>query len=123
MLTIQRSENINTFFDGYIHLKTFLKQFVEQYERTLRNKVEKEFWFDFKSFSQMIPCATAYDMNKQCQLVYTILEFRKVQDEFTGKVYCDLISSSEGILGTKYDIREDVIYKQSQKKKSFVVTF
>ncbi|XP_022891675.1 protein FAR1-RELATED SEQUENCE 5-like [Olea europaea var. sylvestris] len=43
MSTIQRSESMNTFFDGYVHLKTSLKQFVEQYERALRNKVEKEF--------------------------------------------------------------------------------
>ncbi|XP_022880776.1 protein FAR1-RELATED SEQUENCE 5-like [Olea europaea var. sylvestris] len=43
MSTTQRSESMNTFFDGYVHLKTSLKQFVEQYERALRSKVEKEF--------------------------------------------------------------------------------
>ncbi|XP_022845345.1 protein FAR1-RELATED SEQUENCE 5-like [Olea europaea var. sylvestris] len=51
MLTTQRSESMNAFFDGYVHSKTTLKQFVEQYERALRNKVEKEFQVDFKSFS------------------------------------------------------------------------
>lgn len=43
MSTIQRSKSIDTFFDGYVHSKITLKQFVEQYERVLRNKVEKEF--------------------------------------------------------------------------------
>ncbi|XP_022889332.1 protein FAR1-RELATED SEQUENCE 5-like [Olea europaea var. sylvestris] len=56
MSTTQRSESMNAFFDGYVHSKTSLKQFVEQYERALRNKVEKEFQADFKSYSQMLPC-------------------------------------------------------------------
>ncbi|XP_022850938.1 protein FAR1-RELATED SEQUENCE 5-like [Olea europaea var. sylvestris] len=43
MSTIQCSENMNAFFDGYVHSKTSLKQFLEQYERALRSKVEKEF--------------------------------------------------------------------------------
>ncbi|XP_075499375.1 protein FAR1-RELATED SEQUENCE 5-like [Primulina tabacum] len=51
MSTTQRSEGMNAFFDGYVHSKTSLKQFVEQYERALRSKIEKEFQADFKSFS------------------------------------------------------------------------
>ncbi|XP_022852764.1 protein FAR1-RELATED SEQUENCE 5-like [Olea europaea var. sylvestris] len=60
MSTTQRSESMNAFFDGYVHSKTSLKQFVEQDERALRSKVEKEFQADFKSFSQMVPCATRW---------------------------------------------------------------
>lgn len=55
---------MNTFFDGYVHSKTSLKLFVEQYERALRSKVENKFQVDFRSFSQMVPCATIYDMDK-----------------------------------------------------------
>ncbi|XP_022857692.1 protein FAR-RED IMPAIRED RESPONSE 1-like [Olea europaea var. sylvestris] len=58
MSTTQRSESMNAFFDGYMHSKISLKQFVEQYKCALWNKVNKEFQADFKSFSQMIPCAT-----------------------------------------------------------------
>ena len=32
MSTTQRSESMNAFFHGYVHSKTSLKQFVEQYE-------------------------------------------------------------------------------------------
>ena len=39
MSTTQRSEGMNTFFDGYINSKTTLKLFVEQYENALRHKV------------------------------------------------------------------------------------
>ncbi|XP_022857166.1 protein FAR-RED IMPAIRED RESPONSE 1-like [Olea europaea var. sylvestris] len=55
MSMTQRRENMNAFIDGYVHSKTSLKQFVEQYERALRNKVDKEFQADFKSYSQMVP--------------------------------------------------------------------
>lgn len=43
-------------------------------------------------------------MEKHFQLVYTILKFRKVHDKFIGKVYCDLISSSEGFTGMAYEL-------------------
>ena len=64
MSTTQRSESMNAFFNGYVNSKTSLKLFVEQYERTLKSKVEKEFQADFKSFSQMVPYATRYCMEK-----------------------------------------------------------
>ncbi|CAA2969224.1 FAR1-RELATED SEQUENCE 5-like [Olea europaea subsp. europaea] len=123
MSTTQRSESVNAFFDGYVHSKTSLKQFVEQYERALRSKVEKEFQADYKSFSQMVPCATTYEMEKQFQKVYTISKFREVQGEFTGKVYCDLLSASEGHMGTTYEVREDILLGDRRKKKMFVVSF
>ncbi|XP_022846289.1 protein FAR1-RELATED SEQUENCE 1-like [Olea europaea var. sylvestris] len=77
MSTTQRSESMNTFFDGYMNSKTSLKQFVEQYERALRNKVEKEFQADFKFYSQMVPCAMKYVMEKQFQILYTISKFKE----------------------------------------------
>ncbi|KAI8572645.1 hypothetical protein RHMOL_Rhmol01G0215500 [Rhododendron molle] len=33
---------MNSFFDGYIHSNTTLKEFVEQYDNALRKKVQKE---------------------------------------------------------------------------------
>ncbi|XP_022889102.1 protein FAR1-RELATED SEQUENCE 6-like [Olea europaea var. sylvestris] len=123
MSTTQRSESMNAFFDGYVHSKTSLKQFVEQYERALRNKVEKEFQADFKSFSQMIPCATQFEMEEQFQSVYTISKFREVQEEFTGKVYCNIISTSEGSSKTTYNVRETIMYDGRRKRKNCVVSF
>ncbi|XP_075519744.1 protein FAR1-RELATED SEQUENCE 5-like [Primulina tabacum] len=81
MSSTQRSESMNAFFDGYVHSKTSLKQFVEQYERALRSKVEKEFQADFRSYSQMIPCVSAYDIEKQFQASYTMDKFREFQEE------------------------------------------
>ena len=111
---------MNAFFDGYVHSKTSLKQFVEQYERALRSKVEKEFQADAKSFSQMVPCASRYPMEKQFQEVYTISKFKEFQNEFTGKMYCEVVFIEEGSLGTRYVVREGAIRKEFQESEGMV---
>ncbi|XP_022859837.1 protein FAR1-RELATED SEQUENCE 5-like [Olea europaea var. sylvestris] len=123
MSTTQRSESMNAFLDGYVHSKTLLKQFVEQYESALRNKVEKELQADFKSFSQMIPCATQFEMEEQFRSVYTISKFREVKEDFTGKIYYNVISTSEGSSKTTYNVRETIMYGGRCKRKNCVVSF
>jgi len=108
---------MNAFFDGFVHSKTSLKQFVEQYERALKNKVDKEFQADFRSFSQMVPCITPYEFEKQFQSVYTIAKFREFQEEINKKMYCDLISAHDGCSGTTYHLQEDVVVGGSVKRK------
>lgn len=44
---------MNVFFDEYVHSKTSLKQLVGQYEKALRNKVEKEFQAHIKSIDNV----------------------------------------------------------------------
>ncbi|CAA3010842.1 FAR1-RELATED SEQUENCE 5-like [Olea europaea subsp. europaea] len=70
----------------------------------------------------MVPCASRYEIEKQFQAVYTISKFKEVQEEFTGKMYCDLVSVSEGLSGATYEVREDVIHEEHSKKKSFFVS-
>jgi hypothetical protein len=36
MSTTQRSESINSFFDGYVYSQTTLKEFVDQFDNGLR---------------------------------------------------------------------------------------
>ncbi|XP_022863106.1 protein FAR1-RELATED SEQUENCE 5-like, partial [Olea europaea var. sylvestris] len=124
MSTTQQSESMNAFFDGYVHSKTSLKQFVEQYERALRNKVEKEFQADFKSYSQMEPCATTFEIEKQFQAIYTISKFKEVKEEFTGKIYCDVISeTANDSFWSTYEVREHVTLHDHRKKKTFCISF
>jgi len=106
MSTTQRSESMNAFFDGYVHSKTSLKQFVEQYENALRNKVEKETRADADSFSKQIPTATNYMMEKQIQKVYTLSKFKEFQAELTGKIYCEIVNYREEAGVNEYSIRE-----------------
>ncbi|XP_022877014.1 protein FAR1-RELATED SEQUENCE 5-like [Olea europaea var. sylvestris] len=117
MSTTQKSESMNAFFDGYVHSKTSLKQFVQQYERALRNKVEKEFQADFKSFSQMVPCATQFEMEQQYQSIYTISKFREVQAKFTGKVYCDIQSTSKDSSKVMYEVRDTIMCEGHRRKQ------
>lgn len=42
MSSTQRCESVNAFFDGYVNPRTTLKQFVEQYDNALRDKIEKK---------------------------------------------------------------------------------
>ncbi|XP_022857714.1 uncharacterized protein LOC111378711 [Olea europaea var. sylvestris] len=71
----------------------------------------------------MVLCATSYEIEKQFQAVYTISKFRKVQAKFMGKVYCDIISSMNGCSETTYEVRDDVLYGDRWKRKTFVVLF
>ncbi|XP_052198271.1 protein FAR1-RELATED SEQUENCE 1-like [Diospyros lotus] len=121
MSTTQRSEGMNAFFDGYVHSKTSLKQFVEQYERAMRCKVEKEFQADVRSFSQMVPCVSRLAIEKQFQEVYTIAKFKEFQEELTGKIYCSIVSTEEGPLGMRYEVREDIIIDERVKEKKFSI--
>ncbi|PAN06019.1 hypothetical protein PAHAL_1G179400 [Panicum hallii] len=88
MSTTQRSESVNAFFDGYVNSTTTLKQFVEQYDNALRDKVEKQNRSDCKSFQEVIPCITHYEFEKQFQAAYTNAKFKDFQDELRGKIYC-----------------------------------
>ncbi|VFR01855.1 unnamed protein product [Cuscuta campestris] len=119
MSSTQRSESMNAFFDGYVHSKTTLKQFVDQYDRALRKKMEMEFQADASSFTKMIPCVTMYEMEKQLQDVYTISKFKEFQTEILGKVYCDIISN----IGDTFVVEEYVCIKGFRTRKSYEVAF
>ncbi|XP_041009364.1 protein FAR-RED IMPAIRED RESPONSE 1-like [Juglans microcarpa x Juglans regia] len=100
MSTTQRSEGMTAFFDDYVHSRTTLKQFVDQYDSALRRKAENEAITDFNSFNTEIPCISRYPIEKQFQKIYTIAKFKEVQEEFRGFLY--LTTSYLGGDGAKY---------------------
>ncbi|XP_074377616.1 protein FAR-RED IMPAIRED RESPONSE 1-like [Apium graveolens] len=79
MSTTQRSESMNSFFDGYVNSKTMLKKFVEQYENAPANKVSKKNQEDFSSNNSMYPCITDYEMEKELQSFYTNRKLKEFQ--------------------------------------------
>ena len=85
MSTTWRSESMHSFFDGYIHAQTTLKQFVEQYENALAKKVQNENNEEFNSFNLRILCLTHYEIKKQFQSAYTIAKFTEFQQELAGE--------------------------------------
>ncbi|GFS30924.1 hypothetical protein Acr_00g0014800 [Actinidia rufa] len=123
MLTTQRSESINSFFDGYINSKTTLKQFVEQYEPALAKNVENENKADSSSLHSYIPCFSKFELEQQFQSAYTISKFKDVQKELVEMVYCNLCLSEEGDGISEYEVREDVLFGENRRRVTFKVWF
>lgn len=59
MSTTQQSESMHAVLTNTL-MKTTLKQFVEQYDKALKDKYEKENRTDSDSFNSMRPCITDY---------------------------------------------------------------
>ncbi|XP_021689522.2 protein FAR-RED IMPAIRED RESPONSE 1-like [Hevea brasiliensis] len=71
MLLTQRSEGMHVYFDGYVNSFSTLKQFIEQHEIALRDKVEKEFFADFRSKNTVVNCILDFQWKRQFQEAYT----------------------------------------------------
>ncbi|KAA8541383.1 hypothetical protein F0562_025347 [Nyssa sinensis] len=95
MSTTQRSESMYAFFDGYVNVKTTLKQFVEQYENALKDK--------------------------QFADAYTTAKFKEFQIELTGKIYCSLFPIKEYGSISEYKVLEDVKIGDNQQRVNFMV--
>ncbi|XP_042971217.1 protein FAR1-RELATED SEQUENCE 5-like [Carya illinoinensis] len=91
MSTTQRTESMNAFFDGYVHAKTNLKEFVDQFDNALKKKIENENMADFHSFNVTIPCISRSPIEKRYQDLYTNAKFREVQHQLTGIIDLDPI--------------------------------
>ncbi|KAG6700728.1 hypothetical protein I3842_08G126900 [Carya illinoinensis] len=109
MSTTQHSESMNAFFDGYVHARTNLKQFVDQFDNALRKKIENENRADFQSFNATIPVVSTNPHEKVFQELYTNSKFREVQQEVMGMVNCLLVLyKKEGVIAT-YHVEDKVL--------------
>ncbi|KAK9290690.1 hypothetical protein L1049_008864 [Liquidambar formosana] len=90
MSTTQRSESMNAFSDKYINSYTTLKQFVEQYDGALKEKIDKESITDFGSYSSTISLISQFQFEEQFQRVYTDKMVREFQMEVRGMLYCNV---------------------------------
>ncbi|XP_024642129.1 protein FAR-RED IMPAIRED RESPONSE 1-like [Medicago truncatula] len=130
MSTTQRSESMNSFFDGYVCSKTSLKQFVEQYDSALKDKIEKESKADFGSFNSVIACVSHFGFESQFQKSFTNAKFKEFQVEVSSMMYCH--TSFEELVGYNsifyvieskkvYDKAKDVVFKVSYNEKDFEI--
>ena len=105
MSSTQRSESMNSYFDGYINSKTTLKQFVEQYENALAKKVEIEKHEDAKSLQHYIPCITEDELETQFQSVYTNAKFKEFQKLYLGRLKCEVTNERKiDDVWSKYEV-------------------
>ncbi|KAL8109843.1 hypothetical protein AgCh_025801 [Apium graveolens] len=118
MSTIQRSESMNTFFDGYVNGKTSLREFVRKYDCALKDKVEKEVEADTRSLSTFIPCVTQHHMEKQFQEIYTNDKFKEFQKDIINVMYCECsLLESVGFI-FQYQVEEIQYIGDSQTRRT-----
>lgn len=123
MSTTRHDESGHAFFDGFVNCQTTLKQFVDQYDKVLQAKAEKEFEADFRSFCSTLACVTKSPFERQFQTAYTNAKFLEVQKEFIGRADCNVcVARDEGSV-CRYNVIEDVIIEDKPKEAMFEVLF
>ncbi|KAF5457988.1 hypothetical protein F2P56_022056 [Juglans regia] len=123
MSTTQRSESMNAFFDGYVHAKTNLKEFVDQFDSALRKKIENENNADFHTFSVTIPCISRSPIEKRFQELYTNAKFREVQQQVMGVLDMDPCLLSEDGVMKRYLVEDEVRVEEFTKLVTYSVNF
>ncbi|KAG6730504.1 hypothetical protein I3842_01G083400 [Carya illinoinensis] len=123
MSTTQQSESMNVFFDEYVHVKTNLKEFVDQFDSALRKKIENEVSANFHSYSITIPCISRSPIEKKFQELYTNAKSREVQKQVMGLV--DMDPSLFGRDGVKkiYLIEDEVCVDEFTKHVTYYMDF
>ncbi|XP_042977272.1 protein FAR1-RELATED SEQUENCE 5-like [Carya illinoinensis] len=123
MSTTQRSESMNAFFDGYVHSKTNLKEFVDQFDNALKRKIENENQAEFLSFSGTIPCVSRSPIEKKFQLLYTNAKFKEVQQQVIGVLDLDpTLQTMDGVMKT-YLVEDEVRIQEFTKQVTYFVDF
>ncbi|XP_042983224.1 protein FAR-RED IMPAIRED RESPONSE 1-like [Carya illinoinensis] len=116
MSTTQRSESMNAFFDGYIHAKTNLKEFVDQFDNALKKKIENENQAEFQSFNGTIPCISRSPIEKKFQSLYTNAKFKEVQQQVIGMLDLEIkLHRSDGVTST-YVLEDEVRIQEFTKQ-------
>ncbi|XP_041011290.1 protein FAR-RED ELONGATED HYPOCOTYL 3-like [Juglans microcarpa x Juglans regia] len=114
---------MNTFFDGYVHSRTNLKEFVDQFDNALKKKIENENLVDFQSFNVTFPCISRSPIEKKFQELYTNAKFKEVQQQVNGII--DLnpkLHKSDGVVKT-YMVEDEVCLEEFTKLVTHFVDF
>ncbi|XP_074327979.1 protein FAR-RED IMPAIRED RESPONSE 1-like [Apium graveolens] len=82
MKTSQRSESINTFFDGFVHRSTPLSEFVYQYDNAITDNRDKEEDQDFICITTKSDLTKVTLIESHAKKVHTKNVFNKFKEEF-----------------------------------------
>ncbi|XP_041017188.1 protein FAR-RED ELONGATED HYPOCOTYL 3-like [Juglans microcarpa x Juglans regia] len=114
---------MNAFFDGNVHAKTNLKEFVDQFDNALKKKIENETAADFHSFSVTIPCISRSPIEKKFQDLYTNAKFREFQQQIIGIIDMDpKLFKSNGVV-KMYCINDEICVEEFTKRVTYYVDF
>ncbi|XP_047330482.1 protein FAR-RED ELONGATED HYPOCOTYL 3 isoform X2 [Impatiens glandulifera] len=115
--TSQRSESINSFFDKYIHKKTTVQEFLNQYETILQDRYDEEMKADSETWNRPPAFKSPSPFEKQVSGIYTSAIFRKFQTEVLGAVACVPKIEREDGTTTLYRVND------FDKTQEFIVTW
>ncbi|XP_020268934.1 protein FAR1-RELATED SEQUENCE 5-like [Asparagus officinalis] len=103
MRSSQRSESINTFFDGYVNSQTQLHEFVTQYEKTVTHRRLSEAHEDYKSLNTKPVMLLGHPIEIQAGEMYTRNMFDVFHTEFKGfgTEFCEELRKDEDIVEYK----------------------
>ncbi|KAL5820946.1 hypothetical protein ACOSQ3_022828 [Xanthoceras sorbifolium] len=117
MSITQRSDSINSYFDGYVNASTTLQLFVKQYERALESRYEKEVKADYDTINTAPVLKTPSPMEKQAAELYTRKLFMKFQEELVETLTFSTKLENEDAV-TTYRIA-----KFGESNKAYLVSF
>ncbi|KAG6778249.1 hypothetical protein POTOM_018103 [Populus tomentosa] len=84
MSITQRSDSMNSYFDGYVNASTNLNHFFKLYERAIESRNEKEVKADYDTMNTNPVLKTPSPMEKQASGLYTRKLFVRFQEELVG---------------------------------------
>ncbi|KAL5759237.1 hypothetical protein ACOSQ2_018075 [Xanthoceras sorbifolium] len=84
MSITQRSDSMNSYFDGYVNASTNLNQFFRLYEKALESRNEKEVKADYDTMNTSPVLKTPSPMERQASELYTRKLFVRFQEELVG---------------------------------------
>ncbi|KAK9044106.1 hypothetical protein V6N11_072425 [Hibiscus sabdariffa] len=118
MSITQRSDSMNSYFDGFVNASTNLNQFFKLYEKALESRNEKEVKADYDTMNTSPALKTPSPMEKQASELYTRKLFMRFQEELVGTLT---------FMASKSDDDDDIITYQVAKfgedHKSYYVKF
>ncbi|XP_041016258.1 remorin-like [Juglans microcarpa x Juglans regia] len=107
---------MNVFFYGYVHAWTNLKEFVDQFDNTLRKKIESENAADSHSFNETIPMVSISLLEKTFQQLYANSKFREVQKELYGR-NSQVVDTWRNLFSQTVDGTQEIILVQEKLEK------
>ena len=115
MTSSQRSESMNSFFDGFVHSQTPLANFVRQYDRALQSRRFDEEQEDFKTLNSK-PVLCGYSpLEAEAGAMYTRTNFDIFKDQLKRSQGCTYKKIDEG------SIRKYKVFPHDEDKKNVVV--
>ncbi|CAH9132543.1 unnamed protein product [Cuscuta epithymum] len=118
MSITQRSDSMNSYFDGYVNASTNLNQFFKLYEKALESRLEKEVKADYDTLNALPALKTPSPMEKQASEVYTRKIFMRFQQELV-----DTLSFMATKVEDNGDVTKFRIIKFLGEKKTYYVQF